>query len=293
MDYDGKPKYYGRLNIGVTTINLADVALSSGGNFNKFWELMEERTELCHIAQRIRAERLSKTKAEVAPILWCDGAFARFNPEDRLEPLVHNGYATSSLGCAALYECVKYMTGESHTHKNGREFGKQVLQFLNDKCEQWRSDEDIAYSVYGAPIEATTYKFAKALKKRFGIIEGITDRDFVTNSYHIFVGEEINIFDKFEKEAEFQNLTPGGAIIYGETANLQGNIAAVLEVIKFIYDKVMYAELNTKTDVCECGFEGEILIVPDENGQYYYKCPNCGCTNPDKMHVARRVCGKL
>lgn len=254
---------------------------------------MDERTELCHTVQMIRAKRLSNTKAEVAPILWCDGAFARLDPQDTLEPLIHNGFATSSLGCAALYECVKYMTGKSHTTPEGKEFGLKVMQYLNDKCNKWKAEDNIDHSVYGSPIEQGTYKFAKCLKKRFGIIDGITDRDYVTNSYHVFVEEEIDAFSKLIFESEFQNLTPGGAISYVETANLQNNIPAVLEVIKFIYEHIMYAELNTKSDVCKCGYEGEILITTDENGQHGYQCPSCGNTDPDKMNVARRVCGYI
>lgn len=293
-NYDGKPKYWGRYNIGVSTINLVDVALSSGGDFDKFWKLMDERTELCHEAQKIRAKRLSKTKAEVAPILWCDGALARLDPDETLEKLIHGGYCTSSLGYAGLYECVKYMTGESHTQPNGKKFGIKVMQFLNDQCSKWKADEDIDYSLYGAPIEATTYKFSKCLKKRFGVIEDITDRDFVTNSYHVFVGEEIDAFDKLAKEAEFQVLSPGGAISYIETSDMQNNIQAVLEVIKFIYDNIMYAELNCKSDYCQvCGYDGEIVIKTDDNGKHYFECPHCGNTNEDKMNIARRVCGYI
>lgn len=259
-----------------------------------FWSLMDERTELCHEAQKIRAERLSKTKAEVAPILWCDGALARLNEDDTLNKLIHGGYCTSSLGYAALYECVKVITGESHTQPNGKEFGLKVMQYLNDKCNKWKAEEDIDYSVYGTPIESTTYKFAQHLKDRFGIIDGITDRDFVTNSYHIFVGEDIDAFSKLSEESEFQKLSPGGAISYCETSNLQNNIPAVLQVIKFIYDNIMYAELNTKSDYCQvCGYDGEIVIKTDEYGMHYFECPNCGNTNEDKMNIARRVCGYI
>lgn len=293
-NYDEKPKYWGRFNIGVSTVNLADVALSSEGDFEKFWNLLEERTELCHEAQRIRAKRLSETKAEVAPILWCDGALARLNPEETLEPLIHNGYCTSSLGYAGLYECVKYMTGESHTHPKGKEFGLQVMQFLNDQCTKWKKAENIDYSVYGTPIESTTYKFAQNLQKRFGKVEGITDRDYITNSYHVPVFEDIDAFEKLAKEAEFQVLSPGGAISYIETANLQDNIPAVEEVMKFIYNNIMYAELNTKSDYCqECGYDGEIIIKENNNGKHYFECPNCGNTNEDKMNIARRVCGYI
>lgn len=291
-NYDGKPKYWGRFNIGVTTINLVDVALSAQGDMNKFWELLDERTELCHEVQRIRAERLSKTKAEVAPILWCDGALARLNPEEMLEPLIHNGYCTSSLGYAGLFECVKVMTGESHTQEKGKIFGLEVMQFLNNQCAKWKETENIDYSLYGSPIESTTYKFAQCLQKRFGKIKGITDREYITNSYHIPVFEEITAFDKLEKEAEFQKLSPGGAISYIETCNLQNNIPAVETVMQFIYEHIMYAELNTKSDYCQvCGYDGEIEIKMNDDGKHYFECPNCGNTDEDKMNIARRVCG--
>lgn len=293
-NWDGKPKYYGRFNIGVSTINLADVALSANGDEELFWKLMDERTELCHKAQRIRAERLSRTKAEVAPILWCDGALARLNPEDTLEPLIHNGYCTSSLGYAGLYECVKVMTDESHTQPSGKEFGLKVMQYLNDQCTKWREAENIDYSLYGTPIESTTYKFAQSLQKRFGLVEGITDRNYITNSYHVPVFEEINAFDKLAKEAEFQRLSPGGAISYVETPNLQDNIPAVEEVMKFIYDNIMYAELNCKSDYCQvCGYDGEIVIKVNDEGKHYLQCPQCGNTDESKMNVARRVCGYI
>lgn len=291
-NYDGKPKYWGRFNIGVTTINLVDVALSAQGDIDKFWKLLDERTELCHKVQRIRAERLSKTKAEVAPVLWCDGALARLDPEETLEPLIHNGYCTSSLGYAGLYECVKVMTGESHTQENGKKFGLEVMQFLNDQCAKWKEAEDIDYSLYGSPIESTTYKFAQCLQKRFGNVEGITDRDYITNSYHIPVFEEIDAFSKLAKEAEFQKLSPGGAISYVETPNLQDNIPAVEAVMKFIYDNIMYAELNCKSDYCQvCGYDGEIVIKEDDQHKHYFECPHCGNTNEDTMNIARRVCG--
>ena len=293
-NWDGKPKYYGRFNIGVSTINLADVGLSANGDEELFWKLMEERTELCHKAQRIRAERLSRTKAEVAPILWCDGALARLNPEDTLEPLIHNGYCTSSLGYAGLYECVKVMTGESHTQPVGKEFGLRVMQYLNDQCAKWKEAENIDYSLYGTPIESTTYKFAQSLQKRFGIVEGITDRNYITNSYHVPVFEEINAFDKLAKEAEFQKLSPGGAISYVETPNLQDNIPAVEEVMKFIYNNIMYAELNCKSDYCQvCGYDGEIVIKVNDEGKHYLQCPQCGNVDESKMNVARRVCGYI
>lgn len=311
-NYNGKPKYYGRFNIGVSTINLADAALSANLELIRhrivltdsnqaqkekeefFWPILEERVELCHKVQKIRAERLSNTKAEVAPILWCDGALARLQPEEYLYPLIHNGYCTSSLGYAGLYECVKVITGESHTQPKGKEFGLRVMQFLNDKCSQWKAEENIDYSVYGTPIESTTYKFAQKLQDRFGIVEGITDRDYITNSYHIPVFEEINAFEKLAKESEFQKLSPGGAISYIETTNLQDNIPAVEEVMKFIYNNIMYAELNTKSDYCQiCGYDGEIIIKEDDNNKHYFECPNCGNTNEEKMNIARRVCGYI
>ena len=311
-NWDGRPKYYGRFNIGVSTINLADVALSAEKEIvdrgftivdskqlqkmkeDIFWELMDERTELCHTVQKIRAERLSNTKAEVAPILWCDGALARLKPEDTLDPLIHNGYCTSSLGYAGLYECVKVMTGESHTQPNGKKFGLRVMQFLNDQCNKWKEEENIDYSVYGSPIESTTYKFAQCLQDRFGRIKGITDREYVTNSYHIPVFEEINAFDKLAKESEFQKLSPGGAISYIETPNLQDNILAVEQVIEFIYDNIMYAELNTKSDYCQiCGYDGEIVIKEDVDGKHYFECPQCGNKDEDRMNIARRVCGYI
>lgn len=305
-NWDGKPKYYGRFNIGVSTINLADAALSARKmcidngeeptqeNMEKyFWPLMDERTELCHTAQRIRAERLSNTKAEVAPILWCDGALARLNPDETLDKLIHGGYCTSSLGYAGLYEAVKTITGKSHTEPGGYSFGIAVMQFLNDQCAKWKATEDIDYSVYGTPIESTTYTFAKGLRKRFGVVEGITDRDYVTNSYHVPVFEKIDAFDKLAIEADFQKLSPGGAISYVETCNLQDNIPAVEEVMKFIYYHIMYAELNTKSDYCQvCGYDGEIELKYDGE-KHYYECPNCGNKDTSKMNIARRVCGYI
>ena len=305
-NWDGKPKYYGRFNIGVSTVNLADAALSARKmcldndeeptqeNMEKyFWPLMKERTELCHTAQRIRAERLSKTKAEVAPILWCDGALARLDPDETLDKLIHGGYCTSSLGYAGLYEAVKTITGKSHTEPGGYSFGISVMQFLNDQCNKWKAAEDIDYSVYGTPIESTTYTFAKALHKRFGRVEGITDRDYVTNSYHVPVFEKIDAFDKLQIEADFQKLSPGGAISYVETCNLQDNIPAVEEVMKFIYYHIMYAELNTKSDYCQvCGYDGEIELKYDGQ-KHYYECPKCGNKDTSKMNIARRVCGYI
>ena len=286
---EGKGKYYGRFNQGVVTINLVDVALSSGKDVDKFWEIYEQRLELCHRALKARHERLSKATSDVAPILWQDGALARLEKGESIHKLLHDGYSTLSLGYAGLYECVKYMTGYSHTGE-GKEFGLSVMQKLNDKCNEWKEAEKIDYSVYGTPIESTTYKFAKCLKQRFGTIEGITDRNYITNSYHVPVFEEIDAFKKLKLESELQRLYPGGAISYIETPNLQDNIEAVIEVIKFIYDNIMYAELNTKSDYCqECGFDGEILI--DENLEWY--CPNCGNRNHDTLNVARRTCGYI
>ena len=287
----GKGKYYGRFNQGVVTINLVDVALSSDKDMDDFWKIMDERLELCHRALQIRHKRLSKVTSDVAPILWQHGALARLEKGESIHELLHHGYSTISLGYAGLYECVKYMTGHSHTDNGkGKEFGLAVLQYLNDACKKWKADEDIDYSVYGTPIESTTYKFAKGLKERFGVIKGITDRDYITNSYHVPVFEEIDAFTKLKLESEFQKLSPGGAISYIETADLNGNIDSVLEVIKFIYDNIMYAELNTKSDYCQaCGYSGEILI--DENLEWY--CPNCGNRDHDKLNVARRTCGYI
>ena len=286
-----KPKYYGRFNQGVVTINLVDVALSSEKDMDKFWKIFDERLELCHKALQVRHERLSKVTSDVAPILWQNGALARLKKGESIHSLLHGGYSTISLGYAGLYECVKYMTDHSHTDNGeGKDFGVQVMQKLNDKCKEWKAVEDIDYSVYGTPIESTTYKFSKCLKKRFGVIEGITDRDYITNSYHIPVFEEIDAFSKLSIESQFQQLSPGGAISYVETPNLQNNIEAVLQIIRFIYDNIMYAELNTKSDYCqECGFDGEILI--DDNLEWY--CPNCGNRNHDTLNVARRTCGYI
>lgn len=287
-----KPKYWGRFNQGVVTINLPDVALSSGGDITKFWEIFEERTELCHRALQCRHERLALATADVAPILWRYGALARLNKGESIHKLLHNGYSTLSLGYAGLYECVKYMTGESHSGGKGKEFGIEVMKALNAKCAQWKAEESIDYSLYGTPIESTTYKFAKCLQNRFGVIEGITDKNYITNSYHIVVTEEIDPFEKLAVEAEYQKLSPGGAISYIECANLTDNIPSILTVLKFIYDNIMYAELNTKSDYCQvCGYDGEIEIV-DENGTLGWKCPNCGNTDQTKMNIARRTCGK-
>ena len=286
-----KPKYYGRFNQGVVTINLVDAALSSGKDMEKFWKLFDERLELCHKALKIRHERLSKATSDVAPILWQHGALARLKKGESIRPLLHGGYSTLSLGYAGLYECVKYMTGHSHTDNGvGKEFGLKVMQKLNDKCKEWKEQEDIDYSVYGTPIESTTYKFSKCLRKRFGKIKGITDRDYITNSYHVPVFEEIDAFSKLKLESEFQQLSPGGAISYVETPNLQDNLEVVLQIIKFIYNNIMYAELNTKSDYCQkCGYDGEILI--DDNLEWY--CPNCGNRDHDTLNVARRTCGYI
>lgn len=291
VDENGKPKYYGRFNQGVVTINLVDVALSSDKDMDDFWKIFDERLELCHRALQIRHKRLSKVTSDVAPILWQHGALARLKKGESIHELLHHGYSTISLGYAGLYECVKYMTGKSHTDNGeAKEFALKVMQRLNDKCKEWKDAEDIDYSVYGTPIESTTYKFAKCLKERFGVIKGITDRDYITNSYHVPVFEEIDAFTKLKLESEFQKLSPGGAISYIETPNLTNNLDVVLQVIKFIYDNIMYAELNTKSDYChECGYTGEILI--DDNLEWY--CPNCGNRDHDKLNVARRTCGYI
>ena len=286
-----KPKYYGRFNQGVVTINLVDVALSSNGDFDNFWKIFDERLELCHRALQIRHERLAHITSDVAPILWQHGALARLQKGESVHPLLHGGYSTISLGYAGLYECVKYMTGHSHTDNGeGKEFGIKVMQHLNDKCKEWKEAENMDYSVYGTPIESTTYKFAKNLKKRFGTIKGITDKDYITNSYHVPVFEEIDAFSKLKLESEFQKLSPGGAVSYIETPNLQDNLEVVLQVIKYIYDNIMYAELNTKSDYCQkCGYTGEILI--DDNLEWY--CPNCGNRDHSTLNVARRTCGYI
>lgn len=295
VDENGKPKYYGRFNQGVVTINLPDIALSSGKDFNKFWNLFEERTELCHKALQCRHERLEGTLSDVAPILWQHGALARLKQGEPIDKLLHNGYSTISLGYAGLYECVKYMTGHSHTDNDiGEKFGLEVMQKLNDKCNQWKAEEHIDYSLYGSPIESTTYKFAKCLKKRFGVIKGITDRNYITNSYHVPVFEKINAFDKLALEAKFQKLSPGGAISYVEIPNLNNNIPAVITLIQFIYENIMYAELNSKSDYCQvCGWDQEIKIVENDKGELIWQCPNCGNTDQNKMNVARRTCGYI
>lgn len=293
-DENGNYKFYGRLNQGVVTLNLVDVALSSEGDYEKFWDLMEQRTELCHKALLCRHKRLEGTLSDVAPLLWQYGAFARLEKGEKIDKLLHNGYASISLGYAGLYECVKYMTGKSHIDsQEGHDFGIKVMQFMNDKCDQWDKEHYIGFSIYGSPIENTTYKFAKCLQKRFGIIKGITDRNYITNSYHTFVKEPINAFDKLAKESEFQALSLGGAISYVETDGLVNNVDAILEMNKFIYDHIMYAEENTKSDYCQiCGYDGEIKII-DEGGELIWECPNCNNRNKDKMNVARRTCGYI
>ncbi len=293
-DKNDNPKFYGRFNQGVVTINLVDLALSSNKDIDTFWELFEERTELCHRALKCRHERLEGTLSDAAPIMWQYGALARLDKHKPIDELLHDGYSTLSLGYAGLYECVKYMTGKSHTdNEEGTEFGLKVMQALNEKCNQWKKEEHIDYSLYGTPIESTTYKFAKCLQKRFGIIEGITDKNYITNSYHVNVREEIDPFAKLEIESKFQELSSGGAISYIESSNMNDNIPALLEVMKFIYENIMYAEINTKSDYCQvCGYNGEVQIVK-ENGELIWECPNCKNRDQDKMNIARRTCGYI
>ena len=289
----GKHKYYGRFNQGVVTINLPDVALSSGGNIEKFWDIFEDRLELCHRALRCRHDRLRGTLSDAAPILWQYGACARLKKGEPIDRLLYDGYSTISLGYAGLYECVKYMTGKSHTDPAATPFALSIMQKMNDKCKEWKTAENIDYSLYGTPLESTTYKFAKCLQKRFGIIEGVTDKGYITNSYHVHVTEPIDAFTKLKFEAQFQHLSPGGAISYVEVPNMQQNLEAVLQVMKFIYDNIIYAELNTKSDYCQvCGWDGEIEIVED-GGKLIWRCPKCGNTDQDKMNVARRTCGYI
>ena len=289
----GKHKYYGRFNQGVVTINLPDVALSSGGNIEKFWTIFEERLELCHRALRCRHDRLKGTLSDAAPILWQYGACARLKKGEPIDKLLYDGYSTISLGYAGLYECVKYMTGKSHTDPSATPFALSIMQKMNDKCAEWKKAENIDYSLYGTPLESTTYKFAKCLQKRFGVIEGVTDKGYITNSYHVHVTEKIDAFTKLKFEAQFQHLSPGGAISYVEVPNMQQNLEAVLQVMKFIYDNIIYAELNTKSDYCQvCGWDGEIDIV-EEGGKLIWRCPKCGNTDQDKMNVARRTCGYI
>ena len=294
IDKEGKPKYYGRFNCGVVTINLVDVALSANKDFKKFWDIMEERLELCHRALQCRHQHLRGTISDVSPIHWQYGAIARLQKGETIDKLLYGGYCTISLGYAGLYECVLAMTGKSHTDKEAKAFALEVMQKLNDKCKEWKEEENIDYSVYGTPIESTTYKFAKALQKRFGVIKDITDHDYITNSYHVNVREKIDAFTKLKFESEFQKLSPGGAISYVETSNLSHNIDAVMEVLKYIYDNIMYAELNTKSDYCQvCGYDGEISIKESESGRLYWECPNCGNKDQRKMNVCRRTCGYL
>ena len=289
----GKHKYYGRFNQGVVTINLPDVALSSGGNIEKFWKIFDERLELCHRALRCRHDRLKGTTSDAAPILWQYGALARLKKGEVIDKLLYGGYSTISLGYAGLYECVKYMTGKSHTDPAATPFALSIMKKMNEKCQEWKTAENIDYSLYGTPLESTTYKFAKCLQKRFGVIEGITDKGYITNSYHVHVTEPIDAFAKLEFEAQFQHLSPGGAISYVEVPDMQNNLPAVLEVMKFIYDHIIYAELNTKSDYCQvCGWDGEIEVV-EEDGKLIWKCPQCGNTDQDKMNVARRTCGYI
>ena len=291
---DGSYKFYGRFNQGVVTINLVDVACSSYGNMDKFWEILDERLELCHRALRLRHERLLGTPSDVAPILWQYGAIARLKKGETIDKLLYNGYSTISLGYAGLCEMCYRMVGKSHTTDEGREFALKVMQRLNDKCAEWKAAENISYSVYGTPMESTTYKFAKALQRRFGVIPHVTDKNYITNSYHVHVEEEIDAFQKLKFESDFQKLSPGGAISYVEVPNMQDNIPAILEVMKYIHENIMYAELNTKSDFCEeCGYSGEIKIVEDAEGKLVWECPNCGNRNQDKMSVARRTCGYI
>ena len=293
VDKDGKPKYYGRFNQGVVTVNLPDIALSSGGNVEKFWQIFDERMELCHRALMCRHERLKGTLSDAAPILWQYGACARLKKGQPIDELLYGGYSTISLGYAGLYECVKYMTGKSHTDPSATPFALEIMHRLNDACKKWREQHNIDFSLYGTPLESTTYKFAKCLQKRFGVIEGITDKGYITNSYHVHVTEPIDAFKKLEFEAQFQHLSPGGAISYVEVPDMQNNLDAVLEVMKFIYDHIIYAELNTKSDYCQvCGWDGEIEIV-EEDGKLIWRCPQCGNTDQDKMNVARRTCGYI
>lgn len=291
VDENGKAKYYGRFNQGVVTINLVDAALSSKGDFDEFWKIFDERLELCHKALMCRHERLEGTVSDVAPILWQHGALARLKKGEKIDKLLHDGYSTISLGYAGLYECVKYMTGKSHTDPDGEPFATQVMQYMNDKCKAWKADHNIDFSLYGTPIESTTYKFAKCLQRRFGIIPGITDKGYITNSYHVHVTEPIDAFTKLTFEAKFQALSPGGAVSYVEVPNMQDNLPAMLAIVRHIYDNILYAEINTKSDYCQCcGYDGEIKIIK-EDGKYIWECPQCGNRDQSKMNVARRTCG--
>ena len=294
VDENNSPRYYGRFKQGVCTINLVDVGLSADKDFDKFWKIFDERLELCHRALQIRHERLMGTVSDASPIHWQYGAIARLKKGETINKLLFGGYSTISLGYAGLCECVRAMTGKSHTDPEAQPFALEIMQHMNDKCAEWKKAENMDYSIYGTPLESTTYKFAKALQKRFGIIEGVTDKNYVTNSYHVHVTEPINAFDKLKFESEFQKLSPGGAISYIEVSDLSNNIPAVLTVLEYIYDNIMYAELNTKSDYCqECGWDGEIKIEQDENGKLIWKCPNCGNTDKNKMNIARRTCGYI
>ena len=286
-------RYVKNVNQGVVTLNLPDIALSAAGDYEKFWEIMDERLDLCHRALQCRHNRLKGTVSDVAPILWQHGALARLKPGEKIDDLLYHGYSTISLGYAGLYECVKYMTGVSHTDEKGKPFALKVMKRMNDACAKWKSEEDIDYSVYGTPIESTTYRFAKALQRRFGIISGVTDKNYITNSYHVHVTEEIDAFTKLKFEAEFQAMSPGGAISYVEVPDMTQNIEAVLTVIRYIYNNIMYAELNTKSDYCQnCGYDGEIVIVKDDS-KYIWECPQCGNRDEARMNIARRVCGYI
>ena len=294
VDENGKPKYYGRFNQGVVTINLVDIALSSDKDMDKFWKIFDERLELCHKGLQCRHERLTGTTSDAAPILWQFGALARLKPGEKIDKLLHGGYSTISLGFAGLWETVYYLSGKKLTQPEGKELGLQILKKLNEYTKKWKEAENIDYSLYGTPLESTTYKFSKCLQNRFGIIEGVTDKNYITNSYHVHVTEPINAFEKLKLESEFQALAPGGAISYVEVPNMQNNIPAVLEVMKFIYDNIMYAELNTKSDFCmKCSYDGEIEIHTDEDGKLIWKCPNCGNIDQTSMNVARRTCGYI
>ena len=294
VDENGKPKYYGRFNQGVVTVNLPDIALSSGGNIEKFWRIFDERMELCHRALLCRHERLKGTLSDAAPILWQYGACARLKKGEPIDKLLYGGYSTISLGYAGLYECCKYMTGKSHTDPAAKPFALNVMQHMNDACTKWKNQHNIDFSLYGTPLESTTYKFAKCLQKRFGLVPGITDRNYITNSYHVHVTEQIDAFTKLKFESDFQKLSPGGAISYVEVPNMQDNLEAVIKVMQFIYENIMYAELNTKSDYCQCcGYDGEIKIVENADGKLIWQCPNCGNTDQDKMNVARRTCGYI
>ena len=295
LNYDPeKPKYYGRFNQGVVTLNLVDVACSSGKDMDKFWKIFDERLELCHTALMCRHNRLKGTPSDVAPILWQNGALARLKKGETIDKLLYGGYSTISLGYAGLCECVRYMTGKSHTDEESKPFALQVMQHMNDACAKWKMESNIDFSLYGTPLESTTYKFAKSLQERFGIIEGVTDKNYITNSYHVHVTEEIDAFEKLTFESQFQALSPGGAISYVEVPDMQNNIEAVLAVMQHIYDNIMYAELNTKSDFCqECGYDGEISVIEDEHKKLIWECPNCGNRDESKLNVARRTCGYI